>query len=90
MSKRKQLSIEELKSKQAEITAQLEAAVQAERATIGREVQRITGLSTWDEIDAKWQLIPRDSAPDKAQETASDDDEPFPIKDPFHLEATAK
>ena len=82
MSRRKQLSIEELRAKQQEITAQLEQAEQTERAVIGEEVQRITGLASWRDIDAKWQLIPRDSAPDKAQKTASDD-EPFPIKDPF-------
>lgn len=78
MSRRKQLSIQELREKQQEITKQLEAAEHAERAVIGREVQRATGLAAWADINAKWQLILRDSA----QETVLDD-ESFPIKDPF-------
>ena len=83
---RKQLSIAELRTKQAEITRQLEAAEQAERAVIGREVQRITGMASWNDINTKWQLIPRD----KPQEMVPDDDEPFPIKDPFHPTDGAK
>ena len=54
----------------------------AERAVIGKEVQRITGLASWSDINAKWQVVPRDSAHNKSHETVSDD-EPFPIKDPF-------
>ena len=85
MSKRKQLSIDELRIKQQEITAQLERLEQAERAAIGKEVQRLTGLASWVYIADKWQIVPRDSTPNKVQETS--DDEPFPIKDPFHMEA---
>lgn len=85
MSKRKQLSIDELRIKQQEITAQLERLEQAERAAIGKEVQRLTGLASWVDIADKWQIVPRDSTPNKVQETS--DDEPFPIKDPFHMEA---
>lgn len=78
MSRRKQLSIQELREKQLEITRQLEAAEQTEQAKIGKAVQKLTGLATWTDINAKWQLILRDSA----QETVLDD-ESFPIKDPF-------
>ena len=84
--KSKTLTITELRAKQAEITRQLEAAEQAERAVIGREVQRITGMASWNDINTKWQLIPRD----KPQEMVPDDDEPFPIKDPFHPTDGAK
>lgn len=80
--KSKTLTIAELRAKQAEITAQLEQAEQTERAVIGKEVQRITGLASWSDINAKWQVVPRDSAHNKSHETVSDD-EPFPIKDPF-------
>lgn len=75
MSRRKQLSIQELREKQQEITRQLEAAEQTEQAKIGKAVQKLTGLAMWVDINTKWQLIPRDSA---------HNDEPFLIKDPFH------
>ena len=83
--KSKAMTIQELRAKQAEITRQLEQLEQAERAAIGKEVQRLTGLASWVDIADKWQIVPRDSTPNKVQETS--DDEPFPIKDPFHMEA---
>ena len=82
--KSKTLTIEELRAKQAEITRQLEQAEQAERAMIGKEAQRMTGRASWKDINAKWQLIPRDSTLGKQQESAASEDEPFLIKDPFH------
>lgn len=82
MSRKKHLSIADLKAKQAEITAQLAQAEQAERAVIGREVQRVTGLTSWSEISINWQLILRNSAGGKTPKMASDD-EPFLIKNPF-------
>lgn len=77
MNKRKQLSIQELREKQLEITKKLEQAEHAEQAAIGQEVQRITGLTTWREIDAEWHLI-----------RMADEDSIFKVKDPFHPEAT--
>ena len=85
MSKRKQLSIEELRAKQQEITRQLEQLEQAERATIGQEVQRITGLASLGEINAMWQLVPRNSASGKLA-GKNNEDELFRVKDPFHRE----
>lgn len=84
MNKRKQLSIQELREKQLEITRQLEAAEQTEPAKIGKAVQKLMGLTTLADINAKWQLIPRDSTLGKQQESAASEDEPFLIKDPFH------
>ena len=79
MSRRKQLSIQELREKQQEITRQLEAAEQTEQAKIGKAVQKLTGLATWTDINAKWQIILRDSKLKMA-----DEDGIFKVKDPFH------
>ena len=72
--KQKTLTIEELRAKQAEITARLEQAEQVEQITIGKEVQRITSLEIWTDIADKWHIIPRDSA--------TNTNESFEIKDP--------
>ena len=54
----KKLSLNELRAKQAEISATIAAAERAEREKIGAHVQELTGLDTWGDIEKNYKIVP--------------------------------